>query len=190
METSGTGLLKRTLSSVFPNSRTLGLIEMLVIFLLGVAAIALHAKLRIPLHLPGRQGVLFLAIIFFTRLSSKMPYAASLSMLGAASSIWIFGMGFHDPFMPFYYLVIGIFIDLTFRVKENINVAFWYSGFIAGLGWMMIPLFRLAIGAFTGLPFDSFRSGMIYPIATHLLFGVMGGLLGYSIFKISSGRRF
>ncbi len=184
METQPTGLLRKTLSSVFPNKRVLSILEVLFLVLLGIAAIALHARLRIPLHLPGRQGLLFLALILFGRLASNTPYAALLSMAGAAGAVWTFGMGFHDPFMPAIYILLGFAIDLAFWFHPNSRNRVWFSALTGGLIWMSIPLFRLIISLFTSIPYQSFRSGYIYPFATHLLFGVLGGLLAFSLYRI------
>jgi hypothetical protein len=40
------------------------------------------------------------------------------------------------------------------------------------------PLGQLVINLITGWPFGSFRYGIAYPFASHLLFGMIGGLLG------------
>jgi membrane associated rhomboid family serine protease len=39
------------------------------------------------------------------------------------------------------------------------------------------PLGQPAINLMTGWPFGSFRFGIVYPFAGHLLFGMIGGLL-------------
>jgi hypothetical protein len=185
VETANTGLLQRTLSRAFPNKTLLTLVEGLILLMLGMIAIALHARLRVPLHLPGRQGLLFLTVIMFGRLASKIPFAATISMFGSASLLLPNILGFNDPFMPYTYMVLGVIIDVAYLLTSMKVQRLWIIATISAICWMLIPLMRLAISIFSDFPFQSFRSGFVYPFATHLLFGFLGGLLGYSIFRLA-----
>ena len=49
---------------------------------------------------------------------------------------------------------------------------------LGGLAHVTKPNGQLAINLITGWPFGSFRFGILYPFAGHLLFGMIGGLLG------------
>ncbi len=49
-----TTVLQKSISKVFPNKSFALAIEILFLLLMGALAITLHAKLRIPMHLPGR----------------------------------------------------------------------------------------------------------------------------------------
>ena len=80
-----TNLLQRTISKVFPNSTVAATVEIIFLLGLGMIAVVLHTKLRMPMHLPGKQGVLFMALIITGKGLSRFPFAASLSGIGAAS---------------------------------------------------------------------------------------------------------
>lgn len=157
--------------------------------MLGMIAIALHAKLRVPLHMPGRQGLLFLAVIMLGRLSSKIPFAATLSMFGSASLLLPNILGFNDPFMPYTYMGLGVLIDMLYLVTSMKVQRLWIIAAISAACWLMIPFMRLGISLFSDFPFQSFRSGVIFPFITHFIFGMLGGSLGYCIYRIISHRK-
>jgi hypothetical protein len=181
---TNTGLLGKTLSNVFQNRRISLLAEILLLFLAGALAAVLHAKLRIPMQMPGRQGLVFMAVIILSRNTTRLPYASSLTFAGAAGMMAIFPLGFGSAFTPLIYLFIGPACDFLFRIFRAGSSHFLVIGLISGLTWMLIPLFRLLLTLTTGAYFDSFRFGYAWPMGTHLVFGMLGGLLGYSVYQL------
>ncbi|MEI6575808.1 MAG: hypothetical protein WCO63_06485 [Bacteroidota bacterium] len=184
-----TGLLEKTLSSVFPNRRVALLAEILLLFLMGALAAALHAKLRIPMQIPGRQGLVFMAVVILSRSFTKLPFASTVSFAGAAATMALFPLGFGAAFTPIIYLWVGICCDLFFRLSRLKSPKILLVGVISGLSWMTIPLFRILLTLSTGIYFDSFRFGYVYPVATHLLFGFLGGLLGFSAYRMLQSNK-
>jgi hypothetical protein len=49
---------------------------------------------------------------------------------------------------------------------------------LGGFAHATKPLGQLTVNLVTGWPIGSFRFGIVYPFASHLLFGMTGGLLG------------
>lgn len=183
------GLLQKSLSRQFQNSAILNILDAVFLLLIGMLAITLHAKLRIPLHLPGRNGLVFMSVIILGRYFSKFNFAGSLSCIGAAGLLLFNVLGFSDPFMPVEYLLIGATIDLLFWASGR-----WYTnplviGLICGLSYMIIPLTRIFVTFSTGFPYQSLFASLLYPVATHLLFGFLGGLLGASLTKVISKNK-
>lgn len=189
IQLTNTGLLEKTLSSVFPNKRISILAEILLFFVIGAIAAVLHAKLRLPMQIPGRQGLVFMAVMMLSRSMTRLPYASSLSFAGAAGMMAIFPLGFGSAFTPIIYLIVGVWCDLLFRILPVITTRMIVAGIISGITWMAIPLLRIALMLTTGMYFDSFRFGFSYPIATHLVFGFLGGMLGFSMIKIFQSKR-
>jgi hypothetical protein len=161
-----------------------------VIFLLGLGmlAVILHVKLRIPMQLPGRQGVLFMALILTGKGLSRFPFAASLSGIGAATLLLVPGLGFQDPFMALNYLFLGCIIDAAAGFTSRFTTRAWIIAIAAGACWMFVPLFRLSLSMFVEMPLGAFRNGMFYPFFTHLIFGITGGMLAAGILKIISKK--
>ena len=164
---------------------TAKVLEVTLLFLAGVLAIVLHERLRNPIGIPGHHGLEFMAIILAARLSSKIKWAASISALGIGIFILFPVLGFKDPMMGFNYMLPCFFMDLTYNfvpVKKYRNIMLIVA---AGLGYLMIPLSRMMVTLFTNYPYSSFlKYGFVTPLATFLLFGILGGLLGTGIYNI------
>ncbi|MHC1708617.1 MAG: hypothetical protein AB9842_13990 [Bacteroidales bacterium] len=177
-------MLQRSISKVSPNSAVRVLLEVLFLLALGALAAILHSKLKIPLQLPGRQGMLFMALLILGRMSSNLSPAAFISCLGSSAIMMGGVFSFGDPFTPLIYPVLGLVLDIVFRMVSNNKYNILIISIIAGFAWMMIPASRLIISLFTSFPFHSFRYGPLIPFLTHLIFGFTGGILGYSISRI------
>ena len=172
-----TSPLQKTISKVFPNSTVAAAVEILFLLGLGMIAVVLHAKLRMPMHLPGKQGLLFMALIVTGKGLSKFPYAASVSTIGSALVLLIPGLGFHDPFMAINYLLLGSVMDIVTGFSARFTSKAWLLSLLCGACWIFIPLFRLGMSFMVDMPLNAFRSGIAYPFITHLVFGMSGGLI-------------
>jgi len=64
----------------------------------------------------------------------------------------------------------------------------WFLVLLGGLAHVTKPIGQFTINLMTGWPFGSFRFGILYPFAGHLLFGMIGGLLGALV--VSGIRRY
>jgi hypothetical protein len=179
-----TSLLQKTLSREFPNKTVARALEIIFLLLVGMIAITLHSKLRIPMHLPGKQGILFVALVVSGRGLSRLPFAASITCIGSALLLWTNFLGFHDPFLPVTYILLGGIMDLIYRIASKFSEKPWILGLASGIAWMFIPFIRLVMSFFITVPMNSFSSGIAYPFLTHLLFGVTGGLIGAGILSL------
>ena len=186
MKSTNTSPLPRSISSIFPNRIAGNVAEVAFLLILGMLAIAIHAKLRIPMQLPGRQGIIFLTIIILARGWSRFPFAATIACAGSAILLATSWLGFREPLMPVTYILIGLFLDLLYLGFRKITPFVMATALSCAIGWMSIPLIKFFIASFTGLLFTSFRFGLGWPVMTHIIFGFAGGLLGASILKLSS----
>lgn len=145
-----------------------------LLFAAGVAAALLHAATRFPLHLPGHQGLAWMAILMIARLASPYRWAASVAALGAAAAAPF--LGFHDPLVPFAYLLPGVVLDLAALLTARnlgallVGAALGYAAHPA-LDWLALHAF----GAHYGPAGPAF--------AAHLLFGLAGALLGAGLWR-------
>jgi hypothetical protein len=183
-----TGLLQKSISRVFPNNRIASLVEVLFLLGIGMLAIVLHSKFRLPMHLPGKQGLLFVALIVAGKGLSRFPYAATISGIGAASLLLLPGLGFHDPFIAVIYLFLGLVMDIFTGFASRFTSRQWILAIVCGACWVFIPLFRLTMSLFVEMPLGAFRSGYIYPFATHLLFGITGGLIAAGLLALAGKK--
>ncbi len=174
-------------AAVLPRSLSRLLVEAALLVGSGLLVVALHQALRMPLGLPGRHGVEWMAILVIVRCASNLPAAGSISMAGAAafSAVPLWGAT-HDPFIWITYLIPGIVIDLLWRVLPRAKTRVWVTALllvpIASLAHLTKPIVRWIISLIAGWPYGSFRYGVGYPVLTHALFGLAGGALGVALF--------
>jgi hypothetical protein len=159
-------------------------LEVIFLLLVGMVAITLHSKLRIPMHLPGKQGILFVALVVSGRGLSRLSFAASITCIGSALLLSTSFLGFHDPFIAVTYVLLGGIMDLLFWLTSKYSEKPWILALASGIAWMFIPAIRLFMSLFVTMPMNSFSSGIAYPFLTHLLFGFTGGLIGAGILSL------
>jgi hypothetical protein len=169
--------LQRSLSKVLAAKWSQELAEILLLLIIGMIALTLHARLRIPMQMPGRQGLIFMAMIVGGRMISHYRFAASLSCLGASSLLLMNFPGFSDPFLPLIYLALGVIMDGLFKLSESFGQKSLILALAGGLSWACIPILRHLISSFTGLPYHSLLNGLLLPVTTHFLFGFAGSLI-------------
>jgi hypothetical protein len=186
MKIASTSPLPKSISSLFPGRITGTIAEVLFLLILGALAMVIHAKLRIPLQLPGRQGIIFLTLIILGRGLSRFPYAGSITCAGSALILMTSWLGFREPFAPVVYILIGFILDFLYINFRRVMPFVLATTVSCAIGWMFIPLIKLCIASLTGILFTSFRFGIAWPLATHLVFGFAGGLLGSSMLKITA----
>ena len=69
-------------------------------------------------------------------------------------------------------------MDLAFRYLPRYANKLWFLVLLGGFAHATKPIGQFIVNLMTGWPFGSFRFGVVYPFASHLLFGMIGGLLG------------
>jgi len=168
----------KTASKAFQTSWSLAWWEALLLFGSGVLAVMLHRSFDYSLGLPGHHGIEWIALLIIGRASSRFRGAGIVTSLGASfASLVPFWRG-GDPFIPFLYLLPGPVLDFAFHYFPRYSEKVWFLALLGGLAHMTKPLARLIITLVSGWPFGSFRFGIAYPFAGHILFGMIGGLLG------------
>jgi len=182
-------LSQKTISKAYQTNTLTVVLEILFLFVLGISAIVVRSYLRIPMGIPGRHGLEFMAFIIIARRISKLPFASVIAMLGATTFMFVPFIGIKDPFLPVIYIIMGIVIDILFFAFRKPYNRLAILSLIGGIAYMVIPVSRIGIYLFTGILESSFvKSGFIIPVISHFAFGVAGSLLGagliYSIKRL------
>ncbi len=189
MTTASGALRAKTLSSSFPISDQLAWQEALLLMGLGAAVVVMHAAFRWDLRLPGHHGLEWMAVLILGRTTSRYRWASTVSSLTAAGLAMLPAWGFGDPFAWLTYFLPGLVIDLLYVVSGTQRSNLWFLGLLGGLALATKPLARVGISLVTGWPYGSLLYGVAYPLATHLLFGVLGALLGAGLVFTLNRRR-
>jgi hypothetical protein len=177
-------LSPKNASKAFPTKRALSgslgkILEALLLLGSGALVVVLHQRFSLALGLPGYHGIEWMAMLIMGRSLSRFRGAGTLASLGAAgmSMLPAFGAS-HDPFIWLIYLLPGPLMDLAFRFLPRFADKVWFLALLGGLAHVTKPVARLVISVLSGWSFGSFRYGVAYPISSHLLYGLIGGLLG------------
>jgi hypothetical protein len=144
----------------------------------GVLAVLLHRLFDLSLQLPGHHGIEWMALLILGRASSRFRGAGTLASIGASGASMLPFLHGENPFTSVFYLLPGLVMDLAFHYFPLIAASLWFQVMLGGLAHVTKPIGQLTINLATGWPFGSFRYGILYPFAGHLLFGMIGGLLG------------
>lgn len=168
-------------SKHFPTKWSLSWLEALLLLSSGGLAVALHAILRIPLGLPGRHGIEWMVVLIVGRALSRFRGAGTIASIGASLTSFIPALHADDPFIWIIYLLPGPVMDAAFYYFPHFAQKVWFLVLLGGLVHVTKPIARLIISFLFSWPFGSFRNGIVYPIASHFLFGMIGGLLGAQI---------
>ena len=168
----------KTASNVYRTDWVLKWWEALLLFGGGALAVVLHRTFDMSLGLPGHHGMEWIALMVMGRASSHYRGAGTLTSLGASLSSTLPFLHGENPYTWLFYLFPGLVMDLAFRYFPSLSSKVWFLVLLGGLAHATKPVGQLLMNLLTGWPFGSFRYGVLYPFATHLLFGMFGGLVG------------
>ncbi|MBS4057858.1 MAG: hypothetical protein KGZ82_11120 [Bacteroidales bacterium] len=176
---NGQSHLKNT-SSTQPISGLLT--DLLILGLLGAGAAALRIYLRIPLNIPGHHGLEVMALLLIGRQYSGLSIAGSVTSASAALVFLMPFAGIKDPFLPVIFLLIGAFIDLTYRYIGTARSKAMFLIAMGGIAYVLIPLSRILISLTTSYPYESLmKGGFVWPVVSHFFFGALGGWFAWFI---------
>lgn len=165
-------------SKVFQTDWALKWWEALLLFGSGVLAVVLHRAYDLSLGLPGHHGLEWMALLVMGRAASRFRGAGSLTSIGASLASTLPFLQGENPFTWLFYLLPGLFMDFAFAIFPEVTRRVWFLMLLGGLAHMTKPVGQLLFNLATGWPFGSFRYGILYPFASHLFFGMIGGLIG------------
>ena len=168
----------RNISRSYPTEWSLSWLEALLLIGGGVMAVILHRTTDLSLGLPGHHGIEWMALMIIGRASSKYRGAGTLTSIGASFASVLPILHGDNPFTWMYYLLPGPVMDLAFRYLPRYANKLWFMVLLGGFAHMTKPIGQVTVNLLTGWPIGSFRFGILYPFTSHLLFGMIGGLLG------------
>ena len=145
-----------------------------------VAALSMLAKLvlRIPIHVPGHSGVLWVALFVICR--GLIDKRGAGVLLGLVAGLLAQFMGFGDvgPLEWTKWLTAGVVLEvLTVAIPGDLQS--FAKAIVVGAALHLGKLAALTLaGIILQVPFALLFLGLGYSATTHVLFGALGGFLG------------
>ena len=147
----------------------------------GFMVVLLHAEFRLPLRLPGRHGLEWMAMLIMLRSASRYRWAASVSSWGAAAVSLLPLWGFGDPLIPLTYFIPGVLVDVIYNASGRWQGKLWFLACLGAIAHATKPLLQYVISSTSHWVFNSLIYGLVYPTAMHLLFGFVGAFIGAAL---------
>lgn len=144
---------------------------------LGILGVALHAGIRVPMHLPGHHGLEWMAMLVFAATALPRRWAATGVGITATALAYLPVWGWHDPFAPLVYLVSALLFDLLCTILPGRRLHRCSVVFAAGLAFAAAGLISLLVGPHGA----TFHSAWQLWSLMHLGFGLAGALIGIQL---------
>jgi hypothetical protein len=150
-----------------------------------VAALCVLAKmvLRMPLHVPGHSGVLWVALYVIGR--GLVDKRGAGVLLGVVAGVLATFAGFGDtgPLEWVKWVAAGVILEVLVLVLPG-DLRSWLKAAIVGGGLHLGKLAGLTLAGFIlRVPFAVLFLGLGYSATMHVVFGVIGGLLGAGVLR-------
>lgn len=163
--------------------------EIAILFAFGVFAAIMKAYAKEPLHLPGHEWVIWMALLVIGRATSPFRYAGSVMGIGASAVALVPALGLAEPFFFLYFIIPALIFDIAYLYfgleKRHWIFMVLLSGFALGIK----ALTQYAAYAAVGMKYTSaIKYGLAYPVFLHIGFGLAGGFVGIIIFKFIKHR--
>ena len=154
--------------------------ECLAVTFLGVL-IVLSKLIRIPMHIPGHSGLIWMTILTFCCLTFRKPGAGTLAGIVAGFLVMVLAIGNDGPFGFFKYFLPGLTMDLIFTLIPYMAKKWYLTAIIAAFSHWTKLLCNYIIGSILNVPQGFLIAGVQIATINHLAFGFCGGMLAYII---------
>ena len=148
---------------------------------LGAAAALFDMLVRMPLHLPGHRGLIGMGILVLARVLTRQPWSASAT---AATSALIVAAPVISarPSAALLYLVSALVLDAACLVFAAWRERVWFLALAAGLGNGAKAVALWLLG-------DRIAAGFGVQLASHIGFGLCGGLIAAQLWAMTRRSR-
>jgi hypothetical protein len=151
-----------------------------LLFIALVAALCMLGKqlLRLPINVPGHSGVIWVALFVVCRgLVDKRGTGVLLGLVTGLLAQFA-GFGHQGPFEWTKWLAAGVILELL-TIATPGDLRSWSKAAVVGAGLHLGKLAALTLaGLLLRVPVALLLLGLGWSATTHVVFGVVGGLLG------------
>jgi ABC-type thiamin/hydroxymethylpyrimidine transport system permease subunit len=170
-----------TTSSAASTHRYFSTFELLLLGMFAALIVAGNFALRFPIRMPGHSGIVWMALLV-TAATVVPKRGAATTAAGLSGILAAFvGVGDRGPLdTVLSYAAAGAGVDVVLVILRGRGRA--VSSLIAGgVGNLTKLAVKMLLESWIGIPTGFVLLGKLYPAATHLLFGLAGGYLGFLV---------
>ena len=155
--------------------------ELLLLATIAALIVAATVALKLPLKLPGHSGLLWMALLVVARRIVPKPGAAAATGLLSGAVAAFLGTGDKGALDTFAsYAAAGIGVDAVLTLAGSAAGAWGHA--LAGMAGNLAKLaVKVALEVWVGIPTGFVLVGRLYPTIVHIVFGLLGGLLGFLV---------
>jgi hypothetical protein len=151
-----------------------------LLLLVFVADLAMLAKafLRTPIHVPGHSGVIWVSLFVVGRGLIDKP-GAGIVLGGIAGAVATFlGMGRSGPFEWTKYVAAGALLEAMVLLIPGPLTSMWKAAMVGAIAHLGKLAAMLIVAVALQLPVGFIVLGLGISTTTHVIFGMLGGLVG------------
>lgn len=153
--------------------------QLILLALFAGLIVVAKIALRTPIQLPGHSGLFWMALLVVA--AGVVPKRGAATLTGLTSGILAAFLGLGDfgaLDTLISYTMAGVGVDLGLMLMqatpENLLVA-TLAGILGHLGKYLV---KWIFGLLSGAPLGFVALGLVWSLASYILFGALGGLLG------------
>ncbi len=163
------------------------LLDMLLALALGLVAALAKRHLDWSLGIPGHAGVGWIAVLVSGTLVN--PRRGMAALAGVSMAVWAVPLGLGHSFGYNAFLYGSAAAGLEAVVLLGLPLKRWWGAATAGAAVHLMKFGFVFANAWVSGVFRRFEIyGLLAALRNHLLFGLAGGLVGWSV--IALGRRY
>ncbi len=164
--------------------RSFSTFHLILLALFSALVIVAKIALRTPLQLPGHSGIFWMAIIVIGAKVVHKPGAASIIGITSGLLAGFLGLGDFGALNTFLsYAMVGVASDLLLWLLGGDTEILIVAILVGIFGHMGKFLTKWVFGVITGAPLGFVALGLLRSIIGYIVFGAVGGLLGWLTLK-------
>jgi len=155
--------------------------ELILLALFSALIVAAKIVLRFPIKVPGHSALFWTALMVVAL--GIVPKLGAGSLIGLTSGLLaaFLGMGDQGPLSTFVsYLTLGVAADLAARFLGGVDrpVSAAIAGGAANAAKTLV---KALVATLLGIPAGFVAFGLLLAFASNLLWGIIGGVLGWVV---------
>lgn len=164
--------------------------ESIIAVFFGTLVVISKYALRLPLHIPGHSGLIWMAVLTVCCLSIRKGRAGTLA--GVVSGLLTIMLGLeNEGFLTFFkFFLPGLTLDICFSLFPGAMNRWYAVAVIAAISHWTKLLANYIIGLILHLPMGFLVAGVQIATVNHLVFGALGGFVAYLICNNNLYRKY